>query len=97
MKKEENAWIDHPVSDTGTFGNESDLTQEIRSSSGERKGFSSGRKSKSNRKSNGSTPELSQNQQWRNQPVNYIKGLGSIIRDENSIWIINPGEVCDET
>ncbi len=46
MKKEEDAWIDHPVSDIGIFDNELDLTRETRSSSDKEIRFSSGRQSK---------------------------------------------------
>jgi len=92
MKKEVGLWIDHRKTVMVTIENEVEETREIRSNVEKRVRFSGGTGSKVSKKSRGSKAEDMRDRKFGDQLGNYYKGVISLIRDANSIWIFGPGE-----
>jgi hypothetical protein len=92
MKKEVGLWIDHRKTVIVAIENDVEVIRNIKSNMEKHVRFSSGTHSKAHNNTQGSTAEDVRDRQFDNSLDNYYKGIVSLIRDADSIWIFGPGE-----
>jgi hypothetical protein len=92
MKKEVGLWIDHRKTVIVAIENDVEVIRNIKSNMEKHVRFSSGTHSKAHNNTQGSTAEDVRDRQFDNSLDNYYKGIISLIRDADSIWIFGPGE-----
>lgn len=92
MKKEVGLWIDHRKTVIVAIENDVEVIRNIKSNMEKHVRFSSGTHSKAHNNTQGSTAEDVRDRQFDNNLENYYKGIISLIRDADSIWIFGPGE-----
>jgi hypothetical protein len=92
MKKEVGLWIDHRKTVIVAIENDVEVIRNIKSNMEKHVRFSSGTHSKAHNNTQGSTAEDVRDRQFDNNLDNYYRGIISLIRDADSIWIFGPGE-----
>ena len=92
MKKAVGLWIDHRKAVIVTIDDKGEVTREIESNMEKHVRFSSGTRSNTTNKSQGSTAEDMRDRQFGDHLDNYYDEVISSIRDADAIWIFGPGE-----
>jgi len=92
MKKEVGLWVDHRKAVIVTVENEVDVTRVIQSNMEKHVRFSDDNRSEASRASHGSTAEDMRDRKFKDHLDTYYKGIISLVRDAEAIWIFGPGE-----